>query len=40
MANRMISFGYGIDGNKICVIDREAVVVCEIFEKYAAGKLS
>ena len=39
MANRMISFGYGIDGNKICVIDREAVVVCEIFEKYAAGKL-
>ena len=39
MANRMISFGYGIDGNKICVIDREAVVVREIFEKYAAGKL-
>ena len=39
MANRMISFGYGIDGNKICVIDREAVVVSEIFEKYAAGKL-
>ena len=39
MANRMISFGYGIDGNKICVIDREAVVVREIFEKYATGKL-
>ena len=37
MANSMISFGYGIDGNKICVIDREAVVVREIFEKYAAG---
>ena len=32
MANRMISFGYGIDGNKICVIDREAVVVRNIRE--------
>ena len=39
MANRMISFGYGIDGNKICVIDREAVIVREIFEKYSEGKL-
>lgn len=39
MANRMISFGYGIDGNKICVIDSEAQIVKEIFEKYSAGKL-
>ena len=35
----MISFGYGIDGNKICVIDSEAQIVKEIFEKYSAGKL-
>ena len=39
MANRMISFGYGIDGNKIYIIDREAVVVREIFENYSDGKL-
>lgn len=37
MANRMISFGYGIDGNKICVIDREAVVVCEISRNMPQG---
>jgi len=39
MANRMISYGYGMQDGRITVIDREAEIVRRIFFEYINGKL-
>lgn len=39
MANRMISYGYGIKDGRFCVIDKEAEIVTRIFAEYIDGKL-
>ncbi len=39
MANRMISYGYGIENGKITVIPSEAEIVREIFNAYLSGKI-
>lgn len=38
MANRMISYGYGIENGMIVIIPSEAEVVKEIFNAYLNGK--
>ncbi len=39
MANRMITYGYGIKNGKIVVISNEAEIVKQIFCEYASGKI-
>lgn len=39
MANRMISYGYGIKGERLCVVEKEAEIVKRIFSEYTEGKL-
>lgn len=39
MANRMISYGYGMESGKLVVIDSEAEIVCRVFREYIKGKL-
>lgn len=39
MANRMISYGYGIENGAITVISSEAEIVKEIFNAYLSGKI-
>ena len=39
MANRMISYGYGIENGAITVIPSEAEIVKEIFNAYLSGKI-
>lgn len=39
MANRMISYGYGIENGEVVVIPREAEIVREIFNAYLNGKI-
>ena len=39
MANRMISYGYGIENGKIVVVPNEAEIVKQIFDDYANGKI-
>lgn len=39
MANRMISYGYGIKDGTLSVMDAEAVIVKRIFAEYIDGKL-
>ena len=39
MANRMISYGYGMEGGKLVVIDSEAEIVRRVFREYIEGKL-
>lgn len=38
MANRMISYGYGMQDGKLSIIVEEAEVVRHIFYEYIAGK--
>lgn len=38
MANRMISYGYGIENGKIIAIPSEAEIVKQIFAEYLNGK--
>lgn len=38
MANRMISYGYGMQDGRLTVIDREAEIVRRIFSEYITGK--
>ena len=38
MANRMISYGYGMQDGKLSVIDAEAEIVNRIFSEYIEGK--
>lgn len=39
MANRMISYGYGMESGKLVVIDTEAEIVRRVFREYIEGKL-
>lgn len=39
MANRMISYGYGMESGKLVVIDSEAEIVRRVFREYIEGKL-
>ena len=39
MANRMISYGYGMESGKLVVIDGEAEIVRRVFREYIEGKL-
>lgn len=39
MANRMISYGYGMEQGKLQIIEQEAEVVRRIFRDYNAGKV-
>ncbi|HBN12229.1 MAG TPA: hypothetical protein DD415_01280 [Clostridiales bacterium] len=39
MANRMISYGYGIENGKIIAIPSEAEIVKQIFAEYLNGKI-
>ncbi len=39
MANRMISYGYGIKNGSISIIDDEARIVKRIFDEYIDGRL-
>lgn len=39
MANRMISYGYGIENGKIAIIPSEAEIVKQIFAEYLNGKI-
>ena len=38
MANRTISFGYGINDGEIVIVNSEAEIVKNIFESYVSGK--
>lgn len=39
MANRMISFGYGITDGKITIVENEATVIRHIFDSYCSGEM-
>lgn len=39
MANRMISYGYGMEGGELVVKEREAEIVRRVFREYIEGKL-
>ena len=39
MANRMISYGYGMESGKLVVIDSEAEIVRRVLREYIEGKL-
>lgn len=39
MANRMISYGYGVNDGRIVIIEKEADVVRQIFNDYCSGKI-
>ena len=39
MANRMITYGYGMQDGELVVINVEAIIVKRIFKDYIDGKL-